>query len=78
MGNDAGLAVTTADNVICIGAKVAGANVSNSCFIGNIRNVQTQNADAIAVVVDSFILCCSLSVARERPNHAMRRNDNRE
>jgi hypothetical protein len=27
--------------------------VDGSCFIGNIRDVQTQNADAIAVVVDS-------------------------
>jgi hypothetical protein len=27
--------------------------VSNSCFIGNIRDVQTQNADAIPVLVDS-------------------------
>jgi len=53
LSNDAGLGVTTADNVICIGANVLGANVSNVCFIGNIRDVQTQNADAIAVVVDS-------------------------
>lgn len=27
--------------------------MDNSCFIGNIRDVQTQNANAIAVVVDS-------------------------
>ena len=27
--------------------------MSNSCFIGNIRDVQTQNADAIPVLVDS-------------------------
>ncbi len=53
LGSSAGINVTTANNVICIGAGVAGANVENSCFIGNIRNVQTQNADAIAVLIDS-------------------------
>jgi hypothetical protein len=37
LGDGAGFGVTTADNVICIGATV-GANVSNSCFIGNIWN----------------------------------------
>ena len=36
LGNFAGLNVTTADHVICIG--INGANVSNSCYIGNIRN----------------------------------------
>jgi hypothetical protein len=34
LGSFAGFAVTTADNVICIGSN--GGNVSNSCFIGNI------------------------------------------
>jgi hypothetical protein len=39
LGFNAGSAVTTANNLICIGA--LGANVSNSCFIGNIySNVQ--------------------------------------
>ena len=39
LGFNAGSAVTTANNLICIGA--FGANVSNSCFIGNIySNVQ--------------------------------------
>jgi hypothetical protein len=51
LGFAAGIAVTDANSVITIGT--GGANVSNSCFIGNIRDVQTQNADAIAVVVDS-------------------------
>jgi uncharacterized coiled-coil protein SlyX len=31
----------------------AGDNVSNSCFIGNIRGVQTQNANAVPVLIDS-------------------------
>jgi hypothetical protein len=51
LGFAAGIAVTDANSVITIGT--GGANVNNSCFIGNIRDVQTQNADAIAVVVDS-------------------------
>jgi len=53
IGFDAGHNVTTASNVICIGSNVDGANVNNSCFIGNIRDIQTQNADGIAVLVDS-------------------------
>jgi Chaperone of endosialidase len=51
LGALAGINVTTADRVICIGN--SGANVSSACFIGNIRDVQTQNADAIPVLVDS-------------------------
>jgi hypothetical protein len=53
LGRLAGNNVTTANNVICIGANVPGANVDNTCFIGNIFGVTTQNADAIAVLVDS-------------------------
>jgi hypothetical protein len=51
LGNFAGAGVVTANNVIAIGT--AGADVDNSCFIANIRDVQTQNADAIPVLVDS-------------------------
>ena len=36
LGRSAGTSVTTADNVICIGDNVSGANVSNSCYIGSI------------------------------------------
>ena len=53
LGYFAGFNVTTASNVICIGASVQGANVSNSCFIGSIRGVSTQNANAIPVLIDS-------------------------
>jgi Chaperone of endosialidase len=53
LGFIAGNGVTTANNVICIGNGVAGADVSDTCFIGNIRDVTTQNGDAIAVVIDS-------------------------
>jgi hypothetical protein len=52
LGDDAGSGVTTASNVICIGS--FGADVSNSCYIGNIRGVTTGNNDAIPVVIDSF------------------------
>ena len=53
LGNDTGISVTTASNVICIGRLVLGANVSNTCFIGNIREVATINMNAIPVVIDS-------------------------
>ena len=36
MGVNTGSAVTSARNVICIGTDLAGANVSDSCYIGNI------------------------------------------
>ena len=50
LGNGAGSSVTTADNVICIGFSVAGANVSDSCYIGNIWN---QPGGSQAVYVNS-------------------------
>jgi Chaperone of endosialidase len=53
LGLGAGGAVTTATDVICIGANVFGANISNTCFIGNIRGVTTANFDAIPVLIDS-------------------------
>src|SRR6266567_4669376 len=51
LGADAGVGVSIANRVICIGT--AGADVDNSCFIGHIRDVQTANADAIPVLIDS-------------------------
>jgi Chaperone of endosialidase len=53
IGRAAGDSIITADNAICIGSNLTGANVSNSCFIGNIRGVTTTNADAIPVLIDS-------------------------
>lgn len=53
LGFDAGLNVATASNVICIGANVAGFDVSDSCFIGNIYQKQV-GADSLPVQVDSF------------------------
>jgi hypothetical protein len=53
LGVGAGFNVTTASGVICIGSKINGANVDNTCFIGSIRGVTTQNADAVPVFIDS-------------------------
>ena len=53
LGNFAGAAVVAANNVICIGNGVTGVDVDNTCFIGNIRGVTTQNGDTIPVVIDS-------------------------
>ena len=52
LGAGAGSGVITANDVICIGRGVAGANVNGTCFIGNIHGVQTQNANALPVVID--------------------------
>jgi hypothetical protein len=62
LGVEAGGNVITAVNVICIGS--FGADVSNSCFIGNIRGEQTANADAIPVLIDSAGQLGTLSSSR--------------
>jgi len=49
LGYNAGSNVTTASNVICIGTSVTGENASNS----SIRDVSTQNVNAIPVLIDS-------------------------
>jgi hypothetical protein len=69
----AGGNVTTAGNVICIGSN--GANVSNSCFIGNIRGKTTANADAIQVMIDSAGQLGTASSSR-RFKHEIRTMDN--
>ena len=51
LGYRAGLNVTTASNVISIGH--LGANVSNSCFINNIRGAIGAMGDGIPVLIDS-------------------------
>jgi hypothetical protein len=51
IGFNAGSAVGSSGNVIAIGSP--GDDVDSTCFIGNIRGVQTQNADAVAVLIDS-------------------------
>jgi hypothetical protein len=51
LGAGAGGNVTTASNVICIGAGVFGANVDNSCYIGNIFG--STSANGVGVLVNS-------------------------
>jgi hypothetical protein len=46
-GNFAGSGVTTADNVIAIGAE--GADVSNSCYIGNIAGADATGGDPVFI-----------------------------
>jgi hypothetical protein len=52
LGFNAGIGVITSSNVICIGANVAGADVPDSCFVGNIYQKQVGN-DSLPVRVDS-------------------------
>jgi hypothetical protein len=51
LGPGAGNGVTTAFNVTCIGANVAGANVSNTTWIGYVYGVTPQSGTTAAVVV---------------------------
>src|SRR5215216_5213977 len=51
LGAGAGGNVTTASNVICIGAGVFGANVDDSCYIGNIFG--STSANGVGVFVNS-------------------------
>jgi trimeric autotransporter adhesin len=64
LGLAAGGGITTANNVICIGSQVSGANISNSCFIGNIRDVPTGIGDAISVIIDSHGQLGTISSSR--------------
>jgi hypothetical protein len=49
LGVGAGVAVSTAENVICIGAEVVGENVSNTCYIGNIFGVTSSGGAGVFV-----------------------------
>jgi Chaperone of endosialidase len=53
IGTSAGANIQKAFNVICIGEAAGGANVSGTCFIGNIVGITTQHNDAVPVVIDS-------------------------
>jgi hypothetical protein len=53
LGVSAGGNVETANNVICIGAFVAGEDVSDSCYIGSIFQ-RPVAADCVPVFVDGF------------------------
>jgi uncharacterized coiled-coil protein SlyX len=63
LGTNAGTSITTAGNVICIG-QITGANVSNSCFIGNIRGRTTVINNAIPVLIDAAGQLGTLSSSR--------------
>jgi hypothetical protein len=52
LGAGAGSGVTDANNVICIGAFLAGLNADNSCFISNIFGAPV-GGDAVPVSIDS-------------------------
>ena len=64
LGAQAGLGVTTANNVIAIGYLVPGQNVSNSCYIGNIRDVTPAIPDGIPVVINSAQQLGTMSSSR--------------
>jgi hypothetical protein len=49
LGDSAGQNVVTASNVICIGASVAGADVSNSCYIGSIFGQASSGGAAVLI-----------------------------
>jgi hypothetical protein len=51
LGVSAGISVFTASDVICIGANVWGANVSNTTWIGGVYGVSTQSGTTAPVVV---------------------------
>jgi hypothetical protein len=51
LGRDAGSGVTTASNVICIGALVFGEDVDNTTWIGNIYGTTTVSGTTLPVVV---------------------------
>src|SRR5207247_2347522 len=53
LGISAGIDVFDASNVICIGANVGGANVSNTTWIGNIYGMSTLNATTAPVIVSA-------------------------
>ena len=53
LGTEVGNNVTTASNVICIGANVGGANVSGTTWIGGVFGVTPQNGTTAPVVVSN-------------------------
>jgi hypothetical protein len=63
LGFGAGNNVTTASNVICIGSGVAGANVSNSCYIGSVFG-QTSSGGAAVFISSNGKLGTSTSSRR--------------
>src|SRR5439155_25382454 len=62
LGSGSGGGITTVNGVICIGS--LGADVSSSCFIGQIRGKTTHNVNAIPVVIDSADQLGTISSSR--------------
>jgi Chaperone of endosialidase len=53
LGADAGVGVATANGVTCIGHGTAGADVSNTTWIGNVYGVATVNGTTAPVIVSA-------------------------
>ena len=53
VGDEAGTSIVTGSNIICIGAGVAGADVSNTTWIANVYGVTTQNVMTAPVIVSA-------------------------
>jgi hypothetical protein len=51
VGDEAGTSIVNASNVTCIGAGVAGADVSNTTWIGNVYGVTTKSGTTMPVIV---------------------------
>jgi hypothetical protein len=60
LGVNAGAGVMTADNVICIGA-VGGADVSNTCYIGNIFGVTSPGGTGVFINSDGQLATATSS-----------------
>jgi len=53
LGTNSGVGILTANEVTCIGAGVAGADVSNTTWISNVYGVTTQNGTTAPVIVSA-------------------------
>src|SRR5206468_10819889 len=53
LGQGAASSVTTANNVICIGTLLPGANVDNSCYVGNIFGQMAASGMPVVINADS-------------------------
>jgi uncharacterized coiled-coil protein SlyX len=71
IGSGAGNSISSASNVICIGASVVGANVDHSCFIGEIySNVQpVVGTDPDVVTINSSGRLGRANVSSRRYKH---------
>jgi endosialidase-like protein len=71
LGFGAGSSVSTANNVICIGTEIAGADVSDTAWLGNVYGVTTQSGTTAPVIVsDTGQLGTVVSSARYKKDIA--------